>query len=63
MLAAQSCPLCDRMDCGPPGSSVPGILQAGILECVAIPFSKGSSWTWGIMEAPAYLYDLYDHFH
>ena len=27
------------MDCGPPGSSVPGILQARILEWVAVPFS------------------------
>ena len=31
------------MDCGPPGSSVLGILQARILEWVAIPFSRGSS--------------------
>ena len=31
------------MDCRPPGSSVHGILQARILEWVAIPFSKGSS--------------------
>ena len=31
------------MDCSPPGSSVYGILQARILECVAIPFSRGSS--------------------
>ena len=37
-LATQSCPtLCDLMDCSPPGSSVHGILQAGILEWVAIP--------------------------
>ena len=28
------------MDCSPPGSSVPGILQVGILEWVAIPFSR-----------------------
>ena len=28
----------------PPGSSVDGILQAKILEWVAIPFSRGSSW-------------------
>ena len=35
--------LCDLMDCSPPGSSVHGILQARILECVAISFSKGSS--------------------
>ena len=38
----QSCPtLCDPMDCGPPGSSVHGILQATILEWIAIPFSRG----------------------
>ena len=36
--------LCDPMDCNPPGSSVRGILQARILEWVAIPFSRGSSW-------------------
>ena len=36
--------LCDLMDCSPPGSSVHGILQARILECVAILFSRGSSW-------------------
>ena len=42
----QSCPtLCDPVDCSPPGSSVHGISQAGILERVAIPFSKGSSWS------------------
>ena len=36
----QSCPtLCDPMDGSPPGSSVPGILQARILEWVAISFS------------------------
>ena len=34
---------CDPMDCRPPGSSVHGILQARILECVAISFSKGPS--------------------
>ena len=33
----------DPMDCSPPGSSVHGILQARILEWVAIPFSRGSS--------------------
>ena len=46
----QSCPtLSDPMDCSPPGSSVHGILQARILEWVAISFSRGSSqprdWT------------------
>ena len=41
---AQSCPtLCDPMDYSPPGSSVRGILQARILEWVAISFSRGSS--------------------
>ena len=41
VLAAQSCPtLCDPMDCSPPVSSVHGILQARILEWVAIPFSR-----------------------
>ena len=35
--------LCDPMDCSPPGSSVHGILQARILEWVAICFSRGSS--------------------
>ena len=32
------------MDCSPPGSSVHGILQSRILEWVAMPSSKGSSW-------------------
>ena len=35
--------LCDPVDCSPPGSSVPGIPQARILEWVATPFSRGSS--------------------
>ena len=44
VLVAQSCPaLCDPMDCSPPGSSVHGILQAEILEWIAISFSRGSS--------------------
>ena len=33
----------DPMDCSLPGSSVHGILQARILQWVAIPFSRGSS--------------------
>ena len=37
----QSCPtLCDPIDGGPPGSPVPGILQARTLEWVAISFSN-----------------------
>ena len=42
--ALQSClTLCDPMDCSLPGSSVRGVLQARILEWVAMPSSKGSS--------------------
>ena len=37
----QSCPtLCDPIDGSPPGSPVPGILQARVLEWVAISFSN-----------------------
>ena len=40
----QSCPtLCDPIDNSPPGSPVPGILQARTLEWVAISSSRGSS--------------------
>ena len=35
--------LCNPVDCSSPGSSVHGILQAGILEWVAVPSSRGSS--------------------
>ena len=43
-VPAQSClTLCDSMDCSPPGSSVHGILQARILEWVAMPSTRGSS--------------------
>ena len=41
---AQSClTLCNPVDCSPSGSSIHGILQARILEWVAISFSRGSS--------------------
>ena len=41
----QSCPtLCDPIDGSPPGSPIPGILQARTLEWVAISFSK--AWKW-----------------
>ena len=41
MKIAQLCPIpCDSMDRSPPGSSVHGVLQARILEWVAIPFSR-----------------------
>jgi len=42
-LVTQLCPtVCNPMVCSPPGSSVHGILQARILECIAIFFSRGS---------------------
>ena len=49
-LVTKSCPiLYDCIDCSPPGSSVHGISQARVLECVAISSSRGSSqpkdWT------------------
>ena len=44
---AQSCPtLSDPIDCSPPGSPVPGILQARVLEWVAISFSN--AWKWKV---------------
>ena len=48
----QSCPtLCDPMHCSPPGSSIYGILQARILQWIAVPSPQGSSpprdWTCG----------------
>ena len=43
-LVTQSCPtLCNRMDCNLPSSAVHGILQASVLEWVAISFTRGSS--------------------
>ena len=43
----QSCPtLCDPMDDSPPGSPIPGILQARTLEWVAISFSN--AWKWKV---------------
>ena len=45
VLVAQLCPThCDPMGWGLPGSSIHGIFQARILEWLAIPFSRGSSW-------------------
>ena len=43
----QSCPtLCDPRDGSPPGSAIPGILQARTLEWVAIAFSN--AWKWKV---------------
>ena len=41
MLVSQSCPIVTH-DCSLPGSSVHGVLQARILEWVAMPSSRGS---------------------
>ena len=73
MFVIQLCPtLCTPVDCSLSGFSVHGILQARILERVAIPFTRGSSQprdqTWvsyitggfftisAIREAPMYKY-------
>ena len=51
LLLLQSCPtLCDPVDGSPPGSAVPGILQARTLEWVAISFS--SAWKWKVRVKP-----------
>ena len=39
-------PLCDPIDGSPPGSTIPGILQARTLEWVAISFSN--AWKWKV---------------
>ena len=63
VLVTQSCPsLCNPTDCSPPGSSVHGILQARILERVAIPFpqrifpTQGSNL--GLLQSRQILYPL-----
>ena len=43
LVTQSSMTLCDLKDCGPSGCSLHGILQARILERVAIPLSRGSS--------------------
>ena len=63
VLVAQSClTLCNPMNCSPPGASVHGILQARILEWVAIPFSRWSSrsrdQTWPFCIGRRVLYHL-----
>ena len=52
----QSCPtLCDPTDCSPPGSSVHGILQVGILGWVDISSSKGIFLTQGLNPHLSYI--------
>ena len=56
----QPCPtLCDPVDGSPPGSSIPGILQARILECVAISFSN--AWKWKVKVKSLSRVRLCDH--
>ena len=55
----QSCPtLCDPIDSCPPGSPVPGILQARTLEWVAISFSN--AWKWKLSQSCPTLSDPMD---
>ena len=62
VLVAQSLTLCNPMDYSPWGSSVRGILQARILEWVAILFSRGIFLThrsnWGLSHSRQILYHL-----
>ncbi|CAI9155158.1 unnamed protein product [Rangifer tarandus platyrhynchus] len=67
VLVPQLClTFCDPLDCCPPGSFVHGILQARILEWVAILFSMGSSrprsgtlvWNPGLLHCRQILYCL-----
>ena len=79
VLVAQLCPtLCNPVDHSPISSPVLGILQARILEWVAIPFSRGSSWprdwtqvsciagrfftTWPTREIPC-MCEMFTHFN
>ena len=53
----QSCPtLCDPIDGSPPGSTIPGILQARILEWVAISFSN--TWKWKVKVKSLYYWPI-----
>ena len=49
--------LCNPMDSSQPGPSVGGIFQAGILEWVAISFSRGSSWPrdWNLISCTSFI--------
>ena len=53
LVALSRSTLCNPMDCSPPGSSVHRLLQARILEWVAIPFSRESSWPRDQTKSPA----------
>ena len=55
----QSCPtLCDPIDGSPPGSSVPGILQARTLEWVATSFSNAWKWSHSVVSDSSWPHGL-----
>ena len=63
VLVIQLCPtFCGPMNGSPPGYSLHGILQARMLEWVAIPFSRGSfwprAWTWAFCTAGRFVKNL-----
>ena len=59
LLSCLSCPtLCDPIDSSPPGSTVPGILQARTLEWVAISFSNAWKWNCSVVSDSLQLHGL-----
>ena len=50
--------LCDPIDSSPPGSPVPGILQARTLECVAISFSNAWKWSHSVVSDSSWPHGL-----
>ena len=55
----QSClTLCNPIDSSPPGSTIPGILQARTLEWVAISFSNAWKWSHSIVSDPQWPHGL-----
>ena len=53
LVTQLSLTVCNPIDCIPSGSSIHGILQARILEFVAISFSRGSSPHRNLTQSPA----------
>ena len=63
LVAKSHLTLCDPVDCNPSGSSVSGILQARILEWVAISFSRGPSQAESVIDptSPAFPGGFFNH--
>ena len=60
----QSCPtLCDPIDSSPPGSPIPGILQAKTLEWVAISFSNAWKWKAKVKSLSLFIHKSWIHKH